>query len=105
MRLYTVREEEYIVLIKYVVTLSILGGAVFDVNADKQSISSSARIKSLIHPEMKFIRSDFGFAIGQIFLFSANNKNEAYPKILFNNCRMYFQFFGSVKKNYLSFAF
>ena len=27
MRLYTVREEEYIVLIKYVVTLSILGGA------------------------------------------------------------------------------
>lgn len=45
MRLYTIREEEYIVLIKYVVTLSILGGADFDAKADKQPISSSARIK------------------------------------------------------------
>lgn len=75
MRLYTVREEEYIVLIKYVVTLSILGGAAFDAKSDKQPISSSAGIKIQMSSKENLIRSDFGFSIGQIFLFSANNKN------------------------------
>lgn len=41
----------------------------FDVNADNQTISSSARIKSLIHPEMKFNRSDFGFAFNDLWRF------------------------------------
>lgn len=57
-------------------------------NADKQPIPSSARIKSLIHPEMKFIRSDFGFAIGQIFLFLASNKNLG-NKLTANECNLF----------------
>lgn len=57
-------------------------------NVDKQPIPSSARIKSLIHPEMKFNRSDFGFAIGQIFLFSASNKNLG-NKLTANECNLF----------------